>query len=346
MTSTKSKASIGSLVLVISTFVFLMQSEVYAASTFAVAPIFIDQTAEERDIFTHEITLTNLSDKPTRIYASVNEVNVADNTKILDFVPASMSDRTSSVTSWLEITRARLELPGSGELKVSLKIKINPKAVPGIYYAYIGFASGANVDEIEQKIKSGQGNGTILKISIADDSKEQISLVSFRADRFSYNDTDSKLTLIMENTGDVPLAPNGEVIIYNTKGTELSTVPVNEEGKIINPGERVEFSKTLPFVNSLGKNKAYLSLNYGVKNQASVFDTTFYYSVPWFYIAAFFFFLMTLFIVISLLIKRQFNSGAETLEHGVYELPLFVKQSHDHNKFDHDLDLKNEKKTD
>lgn len=346
MTLKKLKISRNSIILIILAFTFLTQSKVYAASTFAVAPIFIDQAAEERDIFTHEITLTNLSDRPTRIYASVNEVNVDGNTKILDFVPASMSDRTSSVTSWLEITRARLELPANGELMVPLKIKINPRAVSGVYYAYIGFASGANVDEIEQKIKSGQGNGTILKISIADDTKEQISLVSFRADRFSYNDTNSKLTYILENTGDVPLAPNGEVIIYNTKGTELSSIPVNEEGKIISPGERVEFSKTLPFVNSLGRNKAYLSLNYGVKNQASVFDTTFYYSVPWFYIAGFFISLLTLIIVISLLIRRQFSNNADTLEHGVYELPLFVKQSHDHSKYDHDLDLKNEQKPD
>jgi len=284
--------------------------------------------------------LKNLSSKPTRIYASVNEVNVTDNTEILDFVPASMSDRKVSITSWIEITRSRLELPPNGELSVPLKIRINPEAEPGVYYAYIGFASGANRDEIENKIKAGQGNGTILKITIADDTKEQISLVSFTADRFSYNDTDSQITFVLENTGDVPLSPSGEVIIYNTKGNELGSIPVNEEGTIIQPGERVEFSKLLPFVNSLGRNKAYLSINYGIKNQANVFDTTFYYSVPWYYILSFFVALLTLLVITTLVVRKLFTNTSDTFEQGVYELPLFVKQSHDHNEYDHDLNLK------
>lgn len=321
-------------------------TQMFAASSFTVTPLFIDQSAEERDIFTKDITLTNLTSKPTRIYASVNEVNVADDTKILDFIPASMSDRTTSITSWLEITRARLELPANGELKVPLKIKVNPKAVPGVYYAYIGFASGANVDEIEKKIKSGQGNGTILKVTIADNTKEQISLVSFTADRFSYNETDSKVNFILENTGDVPLAPTGEIIIYNTKGSELGSIEVNEEGSLIQPGERVEFTKLLPFVNNLGRNKAYLSLNYGIKNQANVFDTTFYYSVPWYYILAFFISLITLLIITAMVVRKLFTNTGDTLEQGVYEIPLFVKQSHDHNEYEHDLNLKNERKTD
>jgi hypothetical protein len=191
-----------------------------------------------------------------------------------------------------------------------------------------------------------QGNGTILKITIADDTKEQISLVSFTADRFSYNDTDSQLNFILENTGDVPLSPSGEVIIYNTKGEELGAIKVNEEGTAIAPGQRVEFSKLLPFVNNLGRNKAYLSLNYGVKNQANVFDTTFYYSVPWYYIVAFFVTLLTLLIVTTFVIRKLFTNNGDTLEQGVYELPLFVKQSHDHDEYDHDLNLKNDRQTD
>lgn len=346
MTSLLTKNTKIKLIFAILILSFLVSSRAYAASTFTVTPIFIDQTAEERDIFTKELTLTNLTSRPTRIYASVNEVNVDDNTEILDFVSASMSDRTTSITSWLEISRARLELPANGELKIPLKIKVNPKAVPGVYYAYIGFASGANVDEIEKKIKSGQGNGTVLKITIADDTKEQISLVSFTADRFSYNETDSNVNFTLENTGDVPLAPSGEVIIYNTKGNELGSIVVNEEGSVIQPGERVEFSKTLPFVNSLGRNKAYLSLDYGVKNQANVFDTTFYYSVPWYFILGFFISLLTLLLITTLVIRKLFTTNGDSLEQGVYELPLFVKQSHDHSEYDHDLNLKNESKTD
>jgi hypothetical protein len=326
------------LLSVVSSFVPV--KVLYAATNFSVSPLLIDHTSEGRDIFTRSITLTNLESRPTRVYASVHEVKVGDKTEILDFVPASMSDRSTSVTSWIEITRGRLELPPSGILEVPLTVRVHPETPPGVYHAYIGFASGANRDEIEAKIKSGQGTGVLLKISIANKQRELLHLVNFVTDRFSFGVDKNNLTYIVENTGDVPLTPVGEIIVYDAKGKELTSLLLNSEAVQILPGERTEFTEPLPFTDRLGKNKAYLTLEYGTANQANVFDTAFYYSVPWYYLAGAAAMLFALLLIVALVFRRAYQNPDAAYEDGVYEVPMYVKESHLHDAYDHDLNLK------
>lgn len=319
---------------------------VQAASAFTVTPLLIDVDSEERDIIEKTITLTNHTDTPTRVYAAVNEVTAGDSTEILQFVPGSMSDRSTSITSWIEVSRARQVIPAQGSLSLPLTIRVNPNTPPGTYQALVGFASGANRDEIEQKILTGQGLGTLVKITIADKRIEQLNLVSFVADRFTLGNPESQMSYTLENTGDTPLTPAGEIIIYNTKGEELTAITVNPKKTAILPGERTEYSEALPFLGQFGKNKAYLSLNYGNKNQAALFDTAFYYSVPWYYIAGLGLLLLIVLMSLILLFRRLTPTTDQYLETGLYELPMFVKDGKDHQPYDHDLNLKNDTSVD
>ncbi len=327
-------------------FVTVISTASVQASNFTVSPLFINIDAEARDIFTKDITLKNFTGTPTRIYATVHEVKVeegAESTDILDFVPASMSDRTTSVTSWIEITRARLEVPAEGELVVPLRIKINPEVKPGKYHALIGFATGKNTDEIEKKVKAGQGWGVLLTIVIEDKKAEGMHLVSFVTSRFVYQPENNQIKFTLENTGDFPITPKGEVIIYDTTGKELTTVVANSANMTLEPGERKEVVEELPFTNRLGRNKAYLNLEYG-NNLASVSDTAFYYSMPWYYVIGIFALLILLLTMVALLFRRSL-SHETGFEKDIIDLPLFVKQGHDHAKYEHDIDLKNDNNT-
>jgi hypothetical protein len=314
-----------------------------AAQDFTVSPLIIDYDAEARDIINRDITLSNPTDRPIRVYASVHEVTVADNTEVLEFIPPSMTeDRASAITSWLEISRARLEIPAKGTLVVPLSIRVHPNAAPGVYHALVGFASGRNFDDIEALVRSGRGVSSILKITIDDKRQTQLHLVSFTTDKFTVTPDRNSLSLTLENTGDTPISPQGEVIIYDTSGRELTAVPVNTERLEIAPGERIVMTEPLPFVERLGRHKAYLNLKYGENGTAAVFDTAFYYSVPWYYIAALFIFLTLVLSLVAWVFKRAFASDYREPDE-VFEVPLFVRESHDHETFDHDIDLKNAK---
>lgn len=312
----------------------------FAAAGFSVSPLIIEYSSEGRDIINRDITLTNNSDKQIRLYASVHEIEVGEQTEVKDFVTPSMTDRSTTITSWLQITRSRLELPAHGTLTVPLTVRVHPQTPPGTYHALIGFASGPDRDDIEAKVKAGDAASVILKITIAENTREQIHVVSFAADRFSVKPDSSNLTFTLENTGDVPLKPEGEIIIYDTTGKELAAVPANSAGVTIAPGERTVITEPLPFMSRIGRNKAYLSLTYG-ENKAAVFDTAFYYSMPWYYLAGLFALLTILLSLVAFAFRRAMGNGIAA-DDSLYDVPLFVREFHDHDKYDHDLNLKHD----
>ncbi len=314
---------------------------ILAAGNFTVSPLLLDYTTEGRDIITRTLTLSNLENRNTRVYASVHEVLLGEESEIKEFVSASMSNRATSITSWIEISRARVELPPLGQYEIPLTVRIHPETPAGTYHAFIGFASGANRDEIEAKILAGQGSGVIVKITIDDDRREQLHIVSFTTDRLVFkDDASNEFRYILENSGDLPLTPFGEVIIYNNRGEELTTVPINETKVEILPGEKIEFVDHLPFLSKLGKNKAYLNIEYGDKQTASVFDTAFYYTVPWYYLVLILAAFISLLLSVAVVFKRSFTYHDDGVVDGVYDVPLFVKQANDHILYDHDIDLK------
>ncbi len=308
-------------------------------ANFTVSPLIIDVTADARDNFTRTITLSNTDAANARLYASVHEIEVEEGGEIKAFVPASMGDRTTSITSWIEITRGRIDL-ASGEVKdIPLTIRVNPNTPAGLYHAYIGFASGFNRDVAEADIISGQGTGVVLRVLVGGKQQEFLKLSSFSTDRFSYTQDKGTITYTLENSGDVPLVPKGDVIIYDSRGKELTTVPLNDEGMQIQPGEKITYTENLPFISRIGKNKAFLSLEYGVEQKAALYDTNFYYSIPVYFIIL----IVVLLVVVltgTLLILRRGGSIQLIESHEAHDLPLFVRTDRAHNEYEHDIDLK------
>lgn len=326
--------------LTFACILFILLPLQLVSADFTVSPLLVDVSADARDNFTRTITLTNSGDGYQRLYASVHEIEVGEGEEIKEFVPASMGERSTSVTSWIEITRGRIELAG-GEVKdIPLTIRVNPNTPPGLYHAYVGFAADRNRDLAEAKIISGQGSGVVLRISVGGKQEEFLRLVSFSTDRFSYTKDKGELRYTLENTGDVPLAPTGDVIIYDSRGQELASIPLDlEEGETIAPGEKIEYTKDLPYLGRIGKNKAFLSLEYGVENKAAVYDTNFYYSIPIYFLILIMVLLALVLTATVLMIRR--GGGVEIVEsHEAHDLPLFVRTDRTHNEYEHDIDLK------
>ena len=334
------KYSIFFVALIITSIFSAAMPERARASAFSVTPLIIDVSGEPRDTFTHNITLKNNSGGYMRLYASVNEIEIGDDSEIKSFVPSSMSDRTNSVTSWLEINRGRIELAAGEEKVVPLIIRVNQNATPGLYHAYVGFETGANRDEAEQKIITGQGSGVVLRIDIGSKKEEFLRLVSFTTDRFSFGPENGQITYVLENTGGVPLSPKGDIIIYDNRGKELTTLAVAaDEANILLPGEQKTYTEKLPFTNRLGKNKAFLSVEYGAVNRAAVYDTNFYFSIPWPYLVAIVILLCLIMVVVLLLLRRTNRETVYDM-HEVADLPVYVGKVREHNEYDHDINLK------
>ncbi|MEZ4104332.1 MAG: hypothetical protein R3B60_03535 [Candidatus Paceibacterota bacterium] len=313
-----------------------------AVNTISVSPLIIDHKTEVRDIITKEITIKNNGNVPTRLFASVHEIEIGGDDEVKSFIPASMTDRTVSITSWVEISRARIDIQPGEMISVPVTIRINPNAKPGEYHGFIGFGNGKNRDIAENKVKAGVADGVIVRISIDEKQVELLRLTSFKTDNVIYDSDNHEFSYSLKNEGDVPLTPKGEIIIYNGKGEEVTAVLLNTENVTIAPGEKVDFSEPLPKTNVFGKNKAFLSLQYGNSHLASLHDTNYYYTIPLPLLIGLIILLLLIPLTITvLLVKAGKQTDSDIRDnYEATELPVFVRKSHEHDKYEHDINLK------
>ena len=308
-----------------------------AAVSYTVTPLVIDTPAEARDIITKEITIKNTSDQQINIYPTVNNISLAEGGSIEEFLPPSMSDRTRSLASWIEISRMGITINPGESQTVPLTLRIHPSPVPGTYHALVGFGNGYNRDEAERHVASGQAPGTVITVTIGEKTNTFMKLSKFIVDRVITGPQNQAAVYTFNNPGDEPLVPTGEIILYDSTGKEVGALPVNKEGVEIPPGGEHTFTAEVPTDGLFGKYKAFLSVEYGSALRATVHDTSFFYVFP----------LKTILIVLAILVcivgvlswyfHRQYFD--EDLVDDSERLTVHIRESQSESK-EHDLDLK------
>lgn len=324
------------LLLLVSIFLWA-SPPIVMASTLSVVPVLIDVDIEARDSVTRDITVTNSTESKLDVYATINEVSVEDG-EIKEFIEPGTTDRTTSITSWVEITRARIELvPGQTEV-VPLTIKVHPQALPGNYYMKIGFVSASKRHEAEAVAMAGQAEGPLVKVTITEAQNELLRIGSFLIDRFILGDSDREISINLENTGDTAALPEGEIIFYNSLGEEVSALALGVMTDPIPAGEMRSVITEVPFDDKLGRYKANLVFRYGDNQQAAVFDTVQFYMIPLPVMVLLLVLIVLVSLIILYLIRRV--SGTEHYEDDDgTTLPLYVRNDRKHQEKDHDITL-------
>jgi len=310
------------------------------ANEVTVRPFLIDETVGPRDVIEETVVLNNEGNSLRYIYATVNEISVDQEGEIKQFVSPVMTDRTNTITSWIEVTRGRIELAPKERKEIPLTIRINPFVKPGEYHAFVGFGHASNRNKAESNAMNGDVDGVILKITVGDSRTEGLRLSSFSIDRFITNDEGRNIEIILENTGEITDSPKGEIIFYDSRGAEVDAVDFNTEGVQIAPGEVKTIITSLPIDKGIGRFKANLSLNYGINQKASLFDSTSFYLMPINFLIIIFAIVLFGALFISFLFRRAFLVDDHNDEDGEH-VTMYVKEGHEANPKDHDIDLKN-----
>ncbi len=324
---------------IISISIYLLgATDALAGPSVSAYPLVINEDVEARDILTYDITLTNTGTQPVTVYPSVNNISIDDGGKIQEFKSPVMSDRTASLASWIEISRAGINLQKGESKIVTMTLRINPDPIPGEYNAYVGFGWGGNRDQAERQVQSGNAPGTVVTVNLGKETNELLRLSRFFIDKFITSSKNQSATYSVVNPGDEPIVPRGEIIFYDKKGIEVAAIPVNPAGDTIPANGETEFNVTVPSEGLFGKYKAFLSVDYGLSQVASVQDTAFFYVLP---IKTMF---IILIIVIILVILGAFFFHKKFMDHEVHHdgsdrLNFHVKDSVSDSQ-DHDIDLK------
>ncbi len=325
----------------VTLFFFLLLSIpqlTHADVSFTISPLVIEADVTPRDIITREITLTNTGTTPVTIFPTVNNITLDEGGAIQEFVPQVMSDQTTSLAAWMEISRAGIDLRVGETKKATLTLRINPGAQPGEYHALLGFPHGEHRDEAEKKITQGKAQGVIVSATIQDNKKTVLKIARFIVDRFVFQRENSAASFTMRNPGDEAVVPEGEILFYNMKGEEIAAVPVNKEKKSLQPGEEYTFIHGVPLEDLFGKYKAFLSVEYGNVNKASLQDTAFFYAFPLSVLLS----ILGVFIFIAAFIAFHIHKKYidDNSHDGAELLTVHIRDRKEHNEHEHDINLK------
>ena len=273
---------------------FMVPALSHAAPAYTVTPLVIDEAVEARDIKTFDITLTNIGTQQVTVFPSVNNISLSSGGTIEEFIQPVMDDRTRSLTAWTEINRLGISLAVGESKTILLTLRINPNPVPGTYHEFIGFGYGRNRDEAEAQVRTGQAPGTVVTVTVEDNTVSFLKLSKFIVKRFIMGGENQAAVYTFSNPGDEVVTPRGEIIFFNSSGEEVGSIAVNSENMEIAPGEAYTFTGEVPTDGLFGKYKAFLSVEYGNRERGAVQDTSFFYVFPLQYMLAILAFLVAL----------------------------------------------------
>jgi len=310
------------------------------ASEISVRPFLVDVELVPRESHQEIITLRN--DYPTRkaiLFATVNEITVDSVGEIKEFVSPVMTDRTNTVTSWIEISRGRVEIEPGETVEVPLAIRVHPYAEPGEYHVFIGLVEASKRSVAEAIALGGDADGVIVKVVIADERSDSMRIGGFMIDRFVTGDEDKLIRIEVENLGDLPSALEGEIIFYDSRGVEVDNIAIDSAGAVVNPGETTILTSDVPLDKELGRYKANVTLQYGVNQRASLYDTTYFYMMPLHVLLMVLSGVIAVSLLITLLFRRVLV--AQEYDEAGDDVVFYVKDGHEPNPQEHDIDLKN-----
>lgn len=309
------------------------------AESYTVSPLIIDHELKKRDITEETITLTNHDSRMVRLYPTVNEITVGEGGSIKSFLePSMVTDRSTSVTSWLEIPRGRIELKPGESKEITLTIRVNPEVAAGEYHAFVGFGEGSNRPEAEKQVMAGTAPGTVVRIGVDKVQNQFLRLEKFSVERFIKKAGEGIATFMLQNPGADPVIPKGEIIFYDNGGTEVGSVQLNDENTVVEPGMEVSFTQQVPADLAMGKYKAFLSVEYGDHQTASVHDTAFFYVLPLVHLVAIFGVILIIAILLALFVHRKLDLAGVPDDDGADDVPMYVRSGRSEGK-DHDIDL-------
>jgi len=247
-----------------------------AGVAYTVTPVVANEKAKPRDILKKELVVTNNTQQRATLYITVRNIDPTTGDQV--FEEPTRSDLSTSLANWIEITRGQIELAPGESRKIPYLIHVNLTAKPGSYFARIAFHPGNNRANAEARETDTE---LVLNLEVLDNSNERLSLGNFTSSKSVVLGEAVGFAYMLENVGNRIIEPRGSIRIFNRRGEEVGSVPLNAEGEEITPENKRQLAAAWNTSGRFGKYKAFLDLEYGENQVASVQDTVYFWVFPW-----------------------------------------------------------------
>ncbi|MBI5222317.1 MAG: fibronectin type III domain-containing protein, partial [Candidatus Magasanikbacteria bacterium] len=230
-----------------------------SAKAISLAPALIEVEAEPGETLVQKLRLFNETNQTITVYPSLENFQPQKDSS----QPKFLGDIAPfGAARWISVPIKKATL-SSGEAKdILLKIKVSALAEPGGHYAALFWSNqpGKNLG-----IGSASRVASLFLFKVKGAIKEDAKIVSFvKKD----NDGPLDFSLRLENSGNVHLAPRGQVEIVNWRNKKVGEIVINPLGQSILPQSQRQFDASLATDKlSPGLYSARVKLFYGADNK-------------------------------------------------------------------------------
>lgn len=220
------------LVIGLLTSLFLVM-DVNKADALSLAPALIEVDAEPGESLVQKIRLFNEINQTITVYPGLENFQPQKDSSQPKFLGDS---DPFGAARWIEVPIKKATLK-TGEAKdILLKIKVSVLAEPGGHYAALFWSNqpGKNLG-----IGSASRVGTLFLFKIKGAVREDAQIISFVKKNDNIWPLDFSLRL--ENSGNVHLAPRGNIEIVNWRNKKVGEIKINPLGQSILPQSQRQF---------------------------------------------------------------------------------------------------------
>jgi len=271
-------------------FVLLIPAATMAQGTvsLSVSPTLFEMSANPSQKWSSNIRVINTNSFPLKVY--VNAVN---------FEPSGESGQGTmrpvleaeteglTLAEWITLPPEEVVIPAEQTVSVPFSITVPEGASPGGHFAAILVGTRSLTDtDAPAQVQTSQIVTSLVFLTVAGDIIERGSIRDFTTDKSVSESLSASFYLRFENSGNVHLRPQGDIVIKNMWGKERGVIPINKASQFGNvlpeSIRKYNFEWTGDFTfGDIGRYTAVATIGYGDSTKQFVSSKTSFWVIPW-----------------------------------------------------------------
>lgn len=154
---------------------------------------------------------------------------------LMDFSPADTFD------DWIHFSEPSFTLDPETWKTVTVTFTVPPEAAFGYYYAFVFTRADEHLESVPQTTAIVGGAATLVLLEVrVPDAKRLAEITEFSTNQTVYEFLPTRFTVAVQNTGNVHVAPRGNIFLTDWQGKEVALLEVNvEKGNILPDSTRI-----------------------------------------------------------------------------------------------------------
>lgn len=241
------------------------------AITLAISPQILDLTANPGEPQSSTFRLTNVSESSVAIRAIPKNFTPRGEEGAVDLTE---DDTSYSLARWMSVTPSEATIQAKKTLDFVVTFDIPENAEPGSHFGSVVFQTIPPENDENNALVS-QEIAPVILMKIAGDVTETAEIEEFTSDKSLWsNETAVVFSSRIKNTGTAHFKPTGQIVIKDTFGKEVATLPLDKKNVLPDSIRAIETEWQIDGFK-IGRYTAELTVVYGENDEIRTATTSF-----------------------------------------------------------------------